>query len=120
MKTVMIILGPECGGKTTKARELTKGRKALWLTSENLKSRFGFSEVTEDTEVLVFEEGLDINAIKTLMSLDKIEINRRGYYPIEIEMPDLIIISNKHYPKDFTTRPKQKIIVCNYQNINWE
>ena len=91
MKNVTIITGPPNTGKTTRAKEMVKGRKAVWLPV-----CFDFSEITPETEVIVLDGCTSKNKelLKYYITCKQLHSEDPGCRPILIDRPELIIISN--------------------------
>lgn len=113
MKKVTIITGAANSGKTTKAREMTSSKKAVWLDRLNLDDPFLFQSITPETEVIVMD-GLAgkkcLPEIKLLITTPMLMVNRKGKLPIEVERPEIIIVSNDLKKEDFRERPHLEII----------
>lgn len=104
MKKVTIITGAAASGKTTKAGELTASRKTIWLDRLDLDDPFLFQSVTPETEVIVMD-GLagkkSLSQIKMLITTPMVMVNRKGKMSIEVERPEIIIVSNDLKKDDF-------------------
>ena len=104
MKKVTIIIGPRESGKTTLAKQLTEGRKAVFVDPSN-SGPFLFSEVKADTEVIVMEEVHSANQVRGIAGSNRIMIEKQGRLKMEIDTPDLIFTSNLLTRKDFEPVP---------------
>ena len=100
MKTT-IIIGPPNSGKTRKAEELTKDKKAIWIHSNDLSHCFALSEVQKDTEVIVLEDMRHVVQLKQILMCKTLMVNRQYEPPFTIEKPDLIITSSCLNESDF-------------------
>lgn len=113
-KKVTLILGPSPSGKTTKAKQLTEGKKAVWIYGLT-DSDFAYSEVTRETEIIVIE-GADISNKNSfsqflfLVTTVNLIVHKRGVHSFEMTCPDLIITSNTINPEEITPRPNMDII----------
>ena len=95
MSKTIIITGKARSGKTTKAKELTKGKKTVWIDPGQLSNAFAFDLVKTDTERIVIDGAGLSNKILCIVFCKRIEINKRGSAPFEIDRPELIIVSNE-------------------------
>lgn len=111
MKKVTIITGPQASGKTTLAKQMTEGRKAVFITPDKGGNHFLFHEVKEDTEVIVMEEAYSASQVRAISGSNKIMIDRQCRNPIEIDTPDLIFTSNILTKKDFEPIPAFDITI---------
>lgn len=104
MKKVTIITGAASSGKTTKARTITDSKKVVWLDPRNLYDPFLFESITPETEVIVIDDlarEKHLSVIKNLISSPMLMLNKRGKTPIEVERPEIIIVSNDLKEEDF-------------------
>lgn len=92
MKQKTIITGKQASGKTTLAKRLVTGKKAIWIHDSDLHKTFGFSEIQESTQVIVIEDCKSIGWIDYLLNEKNILIQRQGKPPLSLKMPELIII----------------------------
>ena len=90
---VTVIYGAPETGKSTKAREVTKGKKAVWFHEKGLTGPFAFSQVEKDTEFLVIEEAENIDLCKSIAALDEIVIEKQCKIPFGMKRPHLIIVT---------------------------
>lgn len=113
MKKITIITGNQATGKTTKAKELTASRKTVWLNRLNLDDPFLFQSITPETEVIVMD-GLagkkNLSEIKMLIATPMLMVNRQGKMSMEVERPQIIIVSNDFKKDDFRECPHLEII----------
>lgn len=108
---ITLITGMQESGKTTKAREITKGKNTIWLYENLLKSPFCFNRVDSDTEYMVIDEVKNKEAISMFLVSEKLRIERHCKKDEIIDMPNVILISENLNRNDF---PNQniKVIEC--------
>lgn len=109
-KTTIAILGPAGSGKTSKLKELTAGKKTVWIEAKQFLSPFYLSEATEETEVIAIEEVNDLQDAKTFIYARQIAIEKRGIDAKIIEKPQIIFTSNVLKPKVFDEVPYVEVI----------
>ena len=100
MFNTIFIQGTAGSGKTTMVKKFCEGKKSVWITFYQLKKHksiddpFLFKNVTNETEVIVFDEVFNKKAVKPIMEAKTIIINKRGFPPVEIPKPLIIFTSN--------------------------
>jgi len=96
MNKVTIFAGPQNSGKTTKARELTKQKNAVWLFKACL-NRNHHKHISQDTEIVVFDEirQLDISYIAAFAAKEFISFRpNKATTTITMERPEILICTN--------------------------
>ena len=91
MKKSIVITGRQGSGKTTKAKEIANQFDKdevvfLYYRSKILDNPFIFSECTEKTKLIVFEELYDIKQVQGFFNFvsNPITVNKRGENPFII------------------------------------
>ena len=94
MGKIIVICGKPETGKTNIAKQITKGKKAVWVPYFEIKSPFAFSSVSTETEVIVFDGLTDKNReqVRNIISSEKISIQKKGVKEKEVIAPDMIFI----------------------------
>lgn len=108
---ITLITGMQASGKTTKAREITKGKNSVWLYEDLLKSPFCFNRVDSKTEYIVIDEVKNREAVGILLVSEKLQIERQCKKAEIIDMPNIILISQNLNREDFPN-PNIKVIEC--------
>lgn len=98
MEKSIVITGRQGSGKTTKATEIANqfGKDevvSLYYRSKKLDNPFIFSECTEKTKLVVFEELYDIKQVEEFFSFVSypITVNKRGKKPFTIS-PKFVLV----------------------------
>lgn len=98
MEKSIVITGRQGSGKTTKAKEIANQFNKdevvfLYYRSKKLDNPFIFSECTEKTKLVVFEELYDIKQVEEFFSFVSypITVNKRGKNPFTIS-PKFILV----------------------------
>lgn len=118
MKKQTILLGTNGSGKTYTAKQMTEGKKAVFINSDQLRNGFAFKDVNIDTEVIVIEEISCFDEIYWLTGCDFLVINKQCLEPFEIRRPELIFTSNCFEESHFFMLPELKVITCNHNHGN--
>lgn len=114
MHKVTIILGPNGSGKTTKALELCKGKKAVWLTNINLRNLYPYSEVEIDTDIIVIDEAANMPIVNYLIYSVAIVCQKpHGEFCLR-EMPEIILTSNFITEMHFIRSPHIQFITLSH------
>ena len=101
MKNHIFIIGEQGSGKTTLLKSLTEKKQTAFLKSaEELVTGYTPTEISKFTEIIAIDEAkLDkkkvIEKIKSLTTCTRLVLDKKGESPITIDMPQLIITSNK-------------------------
>lgn len=107
---VTVILGPQGSGKTTLAKEMTKGRTAVWIPS--WCGMLNLREVDAFTEVIVLDECIDLPLLKALYWQTKfITINPNNTGTILRRMPEIIATSTKWTEANFKINRRQVNVI---------
>lgn len=89
---IVTINGIQGEGKTTLSKSIFQGRQTYMVEEyEVFENPFWASGVKEN-EVIIVEESIYVNKIFEYFNKAKLVINRKGQTPVEIDMPDVIII----------------------------
>jgi uridine kinase len=98
MEKSIVITGRQGSGKTTKAKEIANQFSKdevvfLYYRQKKLKNTFIFSECTEKTKLVVFEELYDIKQVEEFFSFvsNPITVNKRGKNPFII-LPKFVLV----------------------------
>lgn len=88
MKKVTIITGPQGAGKSSRAREISQGRK-VYETEGSLSDALKTMPI--DTDLIILDIGFQSDILKAITA-DALAV-KRAYQaePIAIRVPDLII-----------------------------
>ena len=89
---IITIEGKRGEGKTMLAREITKGKRAVWINEYRLDSQWWTGLIDKTTEFIVFDEISDINKLNHLINADSLIIQKPMKPPYLIPMPSLILI----------------------------
>lgn len=90
---IITIEGKRGEGKTMLAREITKGKRAVWINEYRLDSQWWTGLIDKTTEFIVFDEISDINKFNHLVNGDSLIIHNPMKPSYEIPMPSLILIT---------------------------
>lgn len=121
MKKNILIVGPKGSGKTTKALEIAslfdKNEVALIINGENhLTDQFN-PLLHKDTKLIIYEEVVDIDNVKELLSIISIKTEKKYQNPVIIQ-PKIIVIYQT--PEDYIFEKhwhdRYEIIKCNYKS----
>ncbi len=99
MQKSILITGRKCSGKTTKAKEIAsqfQNDEVVFISYRGEKKHedaFLFSECTEKTKLVVFEELYDINQVQAFFNMvsNPITVNKKMKKPFTIE-PKFILV----------------------------
>jgi predicted kinase len=86
-----VITGPSASGKSTLAKELTAGRKSVWL--QDLEGRFRYKDISTETEVIVVDEVADVRSAMDLMRATHLIINKQAEVSDFVKRPEVIVIT---------------------------
>lgn len=112
MNTVTFILGAAATGKTTKANELVRGKKCFHMQS--VKQKF-YYKIPVDTEVILIDGFIlsDLEDLKVLITSPYISIEKRGFDPVVIDRPEIIVASQYFLTSSVIyPRPHYTYIYC--------
>ena len=99
MEKSILIIGRQCSGKTSKAKEIAsqfKNDEVVFICYRGKKTTenaFLFSQCTEKTKLVVFEELYDINQVEAFFNMvsNPIVVNKKMREPFTIE-PKFILV----------------------------
>lgn len=96
MRKLTIIRGKRGCGKTTEMIKMIEGKNVLILNPfYDRESSFFFNDLTDDIDVIVFEECSSEQLLKVVnqhFRFDEIHVNRKYKTRIRVKTPDFIII----------------------------
>lgn len=96
-----IIVGPQCSGKTTKARQMARARGAFDEADfESIESPFGLTAVlSRDAKTLIIDEPRQTlgawSKLKALCTASEWMLPRKGHNPEFISARDVIVTTNE-------------------------
>lgn len=91
---IITIEGKQGEGKTTLAREICKGKKVSFIKEHSLISPFWTNQMDDDTEMIVVDEVKKYEETYAIFRSDFLTINRQCKKPINVKMPDVILVLN--------------------------
>jgi len=89
---IITIEGKRCEGKTTLARKISKGKKVSFIEEHSLKSPFWTNQIHNDTELIVVDDVTNFETTYGIFRAEILTINRQCKEPIDVKMPDVILI----------------------------
>lgn len=92
MNKITIITGAQGVGKTTKARELSKDKIAVWSYSEYLSR--ALKNAPENVEIIIFEDVFNLDCLEKLLTTKKVLCRTNRKTVRLVQVPDLIITTN--------------------------
>ena len=112
MKKITILVGPQASGKTTRAKEMAKGKKSVIIEDSNYFFPFGRDVIPEDTELIILEAVTDVEQIIYIANRGNISVF--GLKPIDLpfECPEIIIVTQKSIEHFIKPNENVEIIHC--------
>lgn len=95
MRKLTIIRGKRGCGKTTELNKMTEGKNVLILNPYYLDSGFFLNDLTEDVDVIVFDEcsnGQLLTIINRYFYYDTVSVEKKCHNSFDVKTPDFIII----------------------------
>lgn len=96
MKRISILHGAKGSGKTLTAKELSKGKKTVWLNGRENLQPFMFSEVTAETELIVVDD-IPCRALLQFVhkfAPGKMTVTRQDQESIVIDTPPVLLVGD--------------------------
>lgn len=89
---IITIEGKKGEGKTSLARDICHGERVFEIEEQMLNSPFWTNEMAFHTETIIVDEVVNYRETRELFNKDLLEINKKGKHPINIKMPDVILV----------------------------
>ena len=91
---IITIEGKKGEGKTKLAEQISKGKIVHYITEEHLKNgiRFRFSCLYINTDYIIVDDVIDIEAARDFFKTENLWIEQRGQEGFYIPTPDVILI----------------------------
>ena len=112
MKKITFITGPQQSGKTTTAKDMSKGRSTLWVSPSEINNSGFMVRITKETDLIILD-GISLKEfqmIKWFVTSTHIMIAGEYAGLIRIKRPEMIIISNEISKADLDNRRPYEFI----------
>lgn len=96
MNKATMIYGPQGSGKGLRAAAIAESfKQPVWIDAEKLFGRFGTGAIPDRADVVIVDDFVgtahNMNLLKTLVSCDRIVINRKHQATYERSRPHFIV-----------------------------
>ena len=89
---VITIQGKPGEGKTNLAKKICEGKKVYHVEESSLKHPFWTQVMDEDIDFILVDDVKNYNETYAVFRSEKLTIEKRGKYPVDIIMPDVVLV----------------------------